>query len=199
MVGDSFTYLDNHSITGEEIVFETIPHNFNILDLDYSIGFRASSNSQSELVVGPKVRNLLNQGNFEYGPSGIGYYYFTFGLDFWARYQYRVGDDHLLNAELSLPVLAWVARSPYLGQDSNYINNSSPLSSLAIVGNYIKDGALQSWGKFQRVDLKLGYTYEVNSRLNLQADYNLNFNKTDVPSGYTSIENYLLIGAILKL
>ena len=197
MVGEPFKFID--TIEDPPIETETLPHNFNILDLDYTLGFSLKKSAKSAFWLGGKMRNLINQGPYEYGPSAIGSYNFNFSLDVWSGYSYSFSDKHSLKAELSLPFITWVASSPYLGQDSNYINNSSSLSVMKILGRYIADGELQSWGTIQRVDLQLGYKYRLSERWIMKAEYNLHFNTSNRPQPFTSIENVLLLGAQIKL
>lgn len=197
MIGKPFTYNSQLSDTWEPV--ETQPHNFNILDLNYALGFYAVKSDKSTLALGPQIRNLLNQGPYAYGETEIGAYNFSFGIDFWARYEHFISSKHMISAELSLPLLAWVAESPYLGQDGQYMMDSMPFSTFKIIGNYISRGKIESWNDFQRVDLQLGYAYTVNDRWNLLAEYKLNVSHSATPSYFSSIENVFLFGAALKL
>ena len=197
MIGEPYAYTNTIEDPPKQV--ETLPHNFNILDLDYTLGFSLKKSAKSAFWLGGKMRNLINQGPYEYGPSAIGSYNFNFSLDVWSGYSYSFSDKHSLKAELSLPLITWVASSPYLGQDSNYINNSSSLSVMKILGRYIADGELQSWGTIQRVDLQLGYKYRLSERWIMKAEYNLHFNTSNTPQPFTSIENVLLLGAQIKL
>jgi hypothetical protein len=197
MIGEPFKYTD--TIEDPPLETETLPHNFNILDLDYTLGFTTLRTAKTELLIGGKVRNLINQGPYEYGPSSIGAYNFFFGIDAWSAYRYKINDKHSLKAEISLPLFAWVASSPYLGQDSEYIMNSSSVSTMNILGSYIAAGEMQSWGTFQRVDFQLGYIYQLSERWKLKAEYNLDFCSMNQPQPYTSIENLFLFSAQIKL
>ena len=155
MVGKPYSYVNTIENPPQE--YETLPHNFNILDLDYTLGFSIDKTSKAELFLGGKVRNLINQGPYDYGNSAVGAYNFSFGLDLWSGFHYKISKKHLVKAELSIPVITWVAASPYLGQNDEYIMNSSSLSTMKIVGSYISAGEIQSWGKLQRIDFQAGY------------------------------------------
>lgn len=176
----------------------TQPNSHNILDLDYVLGFNIYSKDKVSVTIGPKARNLLNVGEYVYADTGTGYYNFAFGVDFWGRVNYSLAPKHTLAAEISLPVFAWVTRSPYLGQDDEYFSDVASNKVFETIGNYIKRSTLQSWGKFQRIDFQVNYSYALSNKWNLTADYMLHMNFSSIPDSYTSIENTLLIGAQLK-
>ena len=193
----SFTY-DTY-IDEELRQVETLPHSFNILDLNYTLGFKVKSTDKVEVLVGGQVRNLLNVGDYEYGDSGIGFYNFAFGIDAWTGVKYKLSEKHTLGAELSLPLFSWVTRSPYLGQNDEYFADVAKNKVFDSIGNYIRRGELQSWGGFQRVDFQINYSYLLSDRWSLKATYNLNMNFSKIPQSYTSIENVLMFGAQIKL
>jgi hypothetical protein len=190
---EPFNYLSD--IEGQ---VGTLPHTFSILDLNYTLGFKAISNDKLTLLVGGQLRNQLNVGDYNYGESGIGYYNFAFGLDLWSGLDYRLAKKHHIGAELSLPVVSWVTRSPYLGQDDQYFENVAKNKTFDSIGNYIADGELQSWGSFQRFDFQVKYRYAISDKWSLKASYNLSMNFSNIPQSYTSIENLVLFGAQLN-
>lgn len=193
---DPFNYLGD--IDGQTESLETLPHTFNILDLNYTLGYKTISNEKLTLLVGGQLRNLLNVGDYNYGESGIGYYNFAFGLDLWSSLDYSLTDKHYVGTELSLPVVSWVTRSPYLGQDDEYFKAVAKNKVFNSIGNYIADGELQSWGSFQRVDFQLKYRYAINDKWSMKASYNLSMNFSKIPQSYTSIENLFQFGAQLN-
>lgn len=191
--GDPFNYLSD--MYGQ---VETLPHTFNILDLNYTLGFKTISNDKLTLLVGGQVRNQLNVGDYNYGESGIGYYNFAFGLDLWSGLDYKLTNKHHIGAELSLPLVSWVTRSPYLGQDDQYFKDIAKNKVFDSIGNYIANGELQSWESFQRFDFQLKYRYAISDKWSLKASYNLSMNFSNLPQSYTSIENLVLFGAQLN-
>lgn len=193
----SFTY--NTEEKGELKQVETLPHSFNVLDLNYTIGFKVPSQDKFKILIGGQARNLLNIGDYEYGNSGIGFYNFAFGIDAWTSFNYALSSKHSLGVELSLPLFSWVTCSPYLGQDDQYFRDVAKNKVFDSVGNYIRRGELQSWGGFQRVDLQLNYTYALSEKWNLKATYTLNMNFSKTPQSYSSIENVLMFGAQINL
>ena len=192
-----FTY--NTEEKGELKQVETLPHSFNMLDLNYTLGFKVMSSEKVTILLGGQARNLLNIGDYEYGNSGIGFYNFAFGIDVWSSAKYKLSDKHSLGAELSLPIFSWVTRSPYLGQDDQYFRDVAKNKVFDSIGNYLRRGELQSWGGFQRVDFQMNYTYALSEKWNLKATYSLNMNFSKTPQSYTSIENVLMIGAQINL
>lgn len=190
---EPFNYLSD--IEGQ---VGTLPHTFSILDLNYTLGFKVVSDKKLTLLVGGELRNLLNIGDYNYGESGIGFYNFAFGLDLWSGLEYRLTDKHHIGAELSLPLVSWVTRSPYLGQDDQYFENVAKNKTFDSIGNYIADGELQSWGSFQQFDFQLKYRYAISDKWSMKASYNLSMNFSNIPQSYTSIENLFLFGAQLN-
>ena len=195
--GQAYDYSVDWS--GEWESVELLPNSFNILDLNYAFGVEMISKNNLSILLGGQARNLLNQGVYDYGNHGIGYYNFSFGIDVWSGLNYIISDKHSIGAELSLPIIAWVTKSPYLGQDDEFFDNNRDTNTFNILGNYIKSGRIESWGQTQRIDLQLVYSYKLGERWALNGRYALNMNTFNSPNRYRSVEHILLIGAEIKL
>lgn len=80
-----------------------------------------------------------------------------------------------LRASLSLPLISWVARSPYLLNDDEFIQNISSHSGFSTFFAYLGDGSLRTFNSLQRATLGLQATMPLSERWSLSADYRLDF------------------------
>ncbi len=149
----------------------TIPHQFFVVDLNYSIGKQLLKSSKFKFTLGARFRNTFNLSFYDMGTGGQTIYYFNSGLDLWLRFKYLINEKHHFEANVGLPLFAYVARSPYMGQDSEYMEGIMSHNDMVILGEYLKRGSMQSWGKMQSFDLDLSYTYNFNKKWSIGASY----------------------------
>jgi len=172
-------------------------HQFNILDLNYSLGKAVVSGNKLSLVFGASSRNRLHQASYCYGPDWLSHfgYYFSFGLDIWSQMSYAIGNSSRLSMNLALPLFAYIARSPYMAQNDDYFENAFSHKPIPTVMAYIKDGELQSWGQSRSMDLDLSYEYGLSEKWSLGASYwlSMNFNSNPVP--FRSVEQIISLSA----
>lgn len=194
-VVDPYTYYwdtpDELSTTGK--------HEFNMLDLNYSLGKAFASNDKLILVVGGRSRNRLHQSYYCYGPDWLWHfgYYFSFGLDLWTQASYAINSSSMLSMNLALPIFSYNARSPYMAQDDGYFERIYSHKAIPTLLAHIKDGEFQSWGQSRSLDLDLSYDYSFSDKWSLGASYwfSLNFNSTPVP--FRSLEHVFYLSTAI--
>jgi hypothetical protein len=190
--GDLFSYI----LDGE--TYAKYPHSFVRVDLNYSLGVKLTENEQWKFILGGRFRNRFQISNYDFGPAGSFGYHVPIGLDAWFNLSFDPGNRHRFEANLNLPLFSYVARSPYMGQDGEYMDRISAHGGLKIFFNHLGSGEVQSWGMSQIVDLDLRYHFALSDRWDLDAGYLFSMNLNSAPLKLTSYENLFLIGATFK-
>ncbi len=187
-VGEEFQYT---AIYLDDIFYPTLPHEFLLIDLNYSLGKQLLKSPDWKFTVGGRSSNSFNQSYYDLGPAGSGVYYFSLGLDVWFNAKYDLGEKHHFVANLALPVFSWVSRSPYLSTDGRFIADNATHKDGDSFINYLKRGKIHSWNKRQAVNFDLSYYYSLTDKWQLGAAYWLSMNFNQDPQRYGAIENII--------
>jgi len=75
--------------------------------------------------------------------------------------------------------ISWLARSPYLVNDDEFIENTSSHSGFKTFTSFIGDGKLVSWNSWQSFDLEIKYLSHLNKKWQLGAAYLFEFIHSD--------------------
>ena len=171
------------------------PHSFNFIDLDYQIGKKLSENQKSRITVGGLLSADIHALTYVYGRiSSLGYYS-AFGLGVFGTYGRSINAKSNLAATLQIPLIAWLARSPYLVNDEEFIENISSHSGFNTFMAFISDGQFVTWNKMQTLDLELKYTYSLSEKWDLAAAYLFEFIHVSKPRNLLSFRNSLNLSA----
>ena len=192
-IGDEFTY----NAPWDESA-HTYPHNMNIAELNYSLGKSILNRDQLSLTIGGKSRNRFDISDYVYGFSGTAGNYLSLGLNIWMNFKYKFTEKHQLNGNISLPIIAYVYRSPYLTQNDDYFEDISSNNDIKGFLLYFKRGEIQSWNKAQNFDFDLAYNYTLSERWGLGFKYWFSVNMNQKPTKYASIENVLYLSLNYK-
>ncbi|MCK7488342.1 MAG: hypothetical protein MZU97_24735 [Bacillus subtilis] len=104
-----------------------------------------------------------------------------------------------LAATLQLPLIAWLARSPYLVNDDEFIENISSHSGLKNLYGFYRGWRNGSPGtKCKRLTLELKYEYSLNERWGLSAAFQFDFVHVSQPRNLLSFRNSLDFSACYK-
>lgn len=174
---------------------DALPHNFNLIDLDYLIGKKIHEKEKHILTAGVLFSTNIQAMNYVYGRFGNFGYFANLGLGLFIRENIKINDKSNINATLQLPVISWLARSPYLVNDDVFIENISSHSGIKSFIGFLGDGEMVSLDQLQTVDLELKYNYQINKKLGLGAGYNFEFIHSDNPRNLLSFRNALNISA----
>lgn len=187
-----------YSYAWDDIVYPKLEHSFTEVDLNYSLGKKLAEKNQWSLILGGRFRNRFQISYYDYGPSAQFAYHMPIGLDAWLNVSFNPGKKHHLEANLNLPLFSYVARSPYMGQDDEYLERISVHGDIKIFFQHLASGELQSWGSSQIIDFDLGYQYELSDRWELGAAYSFSMNLHEGPRDFKSYEHLFLIGTNYK-
>lgn len=185
-----------HSFYNGDI--ETIPHTFTMVDLNYALGKSIWQAEKWEFTLGGKSKNQIHMSGYDLGDAGSSGYFVSFGLNAWMNLQMILNDKHRLESSLSIPVLAYNARPPYLSQDDQFFMNILSHKPLKILGNYIKNGQLESWGKSQSVDFDFSYSFSLSEKFDVGCRYLFLANFNQNPTKYIQVENLFYLNLNYK-
>lgn len=167
------------------------PHLLNFVDLDYLIGKKRVNNSRFSSTKGLLLSTNIQALNYEYGRISSFGYLATIGLGVFGTYDYDLNERNRLSVSLQLPLVFWMARSPFLVNDDEFIENISSHSALNTFAAFLEDGKPVTLNTLQQFDLSLKYAFKVNERWGVGTSYWLEFIHTKEPRGLLSIRNTL--------
>lgn len=186
-VGEPFSYYSRN------IEYKKYPHSFANLELNYSLSKNIIRNANWTISAGGRFRNRFQISNFEFGHAGQFSYHLSSGIDALVSAQFRYG-NHSIHSFFALPVFSYLARSPYTGQDDNYLERIMVHGDLKIFAEQLKAGTIQSWKTSRMMDVELSYKYALNSTWDVGISYLFIMNLHSSPVRYTSIENIIYLG-----
>lgn len=177
----------------------TLPHSFNFLALEYALGVPLLEDHSGRIVVGGSLPQEIDITSYTYSVSGVFGYSATFSLAAWMQGSLALGERVELTGTLRIPVVGWLARSPYLVNDDEYIENISSNRTLPTFAAFIADGSLASFGRVQRADLSLLARYSLRDRWTATAELRYGFARVAVPLQLLSYKAQLLAGMEVRL
>jgi hypothetical protein len=183
----------NFTIHGE--THTAYPHSFNVIDLDYLIGKNVKEFQKSTLAVGGLFTMDVQAMNYVYGRTSSFGYYSLLGLGMFGRHQYSLTKKSKIATTLQLPFINWLARSPYLVNDDEFIENTSSHSGFKTLISFIGDGQFVTWNRMQTFDLEINYIYDLNERWKFGAGYVFEFIHSSQPRNLLSYRQSINLSA----
>jgi hypothetical protein len=178
---------------------QTSPHTFNLIDLDYNIGkvFRNAKNRISTSA-GILLSSDIHALYYSYGRVGSFGYFANFGLGLYLEKYHHFDERSQISGRLSLPVVNWLARSPYLVNDDAFIENTSSHKGLKTFFAFIGDGHLAGFSGFQSAEAQLKYTFALNKKWSLGANYQFDFTHARKPRNLLQYRHLLHFSTTFK-
>lgn len=182
-----------YDFTSDEKTVTTAPHNFNLIDIDYLFGRKIKQYNQAHLTAGALFAMDVQALNYWYGNSSYFGYYSAISLGAFGRYEYAIDKRSRITGTLQLPLFAWLARSPYLVNDDEFIENISSHSGFKTFFAYLGDGKLVTLNQWQELDLEVKYRYDINEKWKAGAAYLFEFIHSSEPRNLLSYRHSLNI------
>jgi hypothetical protein len=135
------------------------PHYFLYFDLDYLLGKKVKESGKTDLTFGGLFNSNTHSLNYVYGRIGSFGYFSALNLGVFGKLNFFLSEKNELTIKLQLPAVSWLARSPYLVNDDEYIENISSHSGIKSFFAFIKDGKPATWNTLQQFDFELKYIY----------------------------------------
>jgi hypothetical protein len=174
-------------VDGEtETVF---PHSFTFIGFDYGAGKWLGDNVRSPSLLGGSLNMDVQAMTYQYGRSSFFGYYATIGIGVWYKKYFHMGDRHQLSAQVEVPLVSWYARSPYLVNDDEFIENIYSHNGFTTFFAYLGDGELVTWNKLQTVNAGVDYQYELSDKWSVGASWKFAFIHASDPLPLTSVQN----------
>jgi hypothetical protein len=135
------------------------PHYFLYFDLDYLFGKKVKETGKTNLTLGGMFNTNTQSLNYVYGRIGSFGYFSAINLGVFGKLDFSLSDKNGFSLKLQLPALSWLARSPYLVNDDEFIENISSHSGLKTFFAFIKDGKPATWNSLQQFEIEMKYMY----------------------------------------
>jgi hypothetical protein len=174
------------------------PHSFTLIDVDYQLGNNIKEIQNATITAGGLFATDIHAMNYVYGRVSNFGYVASFGLGVFGTYERLIKVKSKLAATLKLPLVAWLARSPYLVNDDEFIENISSHSGFKTFTAYVGDGQLATWNKIQTLDLELKYESDLSERWELGAAYLFEFIHSSQYRNLLSFRHSLNFSATFK-
>ena len=171
------------------------PHSFNIIDIDYLLGKKIKEYKRSSLTTGGILVIDIQALNYVYGRVSSFGYYSMVGMGVFGRHQYMMNKKNRLSTTLQLPLVAWLARSPYLVNDDEFIENTSSHSGINTFLAFQGDGQFVTMNKLQTFDFDVNYSHDLGEKWGFSIDYLFEFIHTDNPRNLLSFLHALKLSA----
>jgi hypothetical protein len=170
------------------------PHTFSFISIYYGFGKQITKNEKSVMDAGIFFQPDIHVLNYAYGRTGPYFGYFaSFGFGVSGNIRYQVNNSNWLEAELRLPVAAWISRSPYLVNDDEFIENTASHNSIKTFLAFIEDGNLAWWNRWQKAGFLVQYHHHFTSRISAGAGYRFSALHHAEPRNLLSFENYFTL------
>lgn len=178
-------------------VFSTYPHNFTFLELNYGLG-KSWQQGKATFRAGGVLENNVQALNHNPGPFSFFGYFISSGVAPQIGLNLPAGRKGAFDFALQTPLVSWVARSPYLVNDDEFIENTSVHNSLGTLVRFIGDGALQLPDQLQKLTLSARYQHNAGKRLDIGLAYRLQFIRHTEPLTLLSYQHQFSIRIGLK-
>lgn len=139
--------------TGSTLVDLRTAHGWSVVDSTWTVH------------VGGSFAGHLEQHYYPYGFSGVSTYLGVFTLAPWADASVDLSRRQHLAIDGWVPVLAWVARSPYSVHDDEYLWANRDTNVPAIIARYIAAGGLASPLSYQSGHLRATWSLDLSDHL----------------------------------
>lgn len=170
----------------------TLPNTFTFVEIDYGVGKKWQAGAFS-ISAGGALENAVQALNYQYGEASFFGYFATFSLSPWLQVSRPVGRKSALQAGLRIPVVSWVARSPYLINDDEFIENASSHNGFKTFADFVQDGSLQFPDQLQKLSASLGYTQLLGRRWSAGLHYGFQFIRHTQPLTLLSYQHDLRV------
>lgn len=174
-------------IDGESL--PAMPHSFNLVDIDYTFG--KSLPHYSQLIVGAAFTADVQAFNYVYGRFGAFGYYAAMGLGPFVKKQWSINDKSDVTLALKVPLVSWLARSPFLVNDDEYIANIASHSGVKTFAAFLADGRPVTLNKWQTFDFDLAYCWQFMPDWQIGAAWQFAFARSVAPRMMTSYRHSL--------
>jgi len=175
------------------------PHSFTFVGLDYGWGKWFGKSPTFQSLIGASFNVDIQSSTYQYGLFSFFGYYASMGAGIWYKGIYQFSERHRLSGQVELPLVLWSARSPYLVNDDEFIQNIYSHNGVNTFFAYLEDGELATWDKLQAINFGFQYQYLLSEKWSIGAGWKFGYIHAKEPLPLTSIQHNVSILLGLKL
>lgn len=154
---------------------------------------RVSSKNKLKSYLGLAYQADLNALNYDYADNYAFSFLYANSLNVKAFATLKIKEKQVIYTSFSLPFFVLLARPPYNGSNE----------ALSEIGDkpfrIITNGDFTSFNQYLAFDWQIGYQYPIGKRLNLQANYTLQYQKAKTTTQLIHLQNQFLITLGIQL
>lgn len=178
---------------------QTYPHTFTLVNLDYGLGKQLNNGTdQHKFSAGGLFEADVEPSTYEYGWASSFGYFASFSLGGWFTYKYIPDEKNSFSAKVAMPLVSLVARSPYLVNDDEFIENTYSHNGFKTFMAYLADGEIQTLNNIQQVELLLDYKRQLSEKWQIGGSYEFRFIHASSPTNFLSYrDTFFVCGTFL--
>ncbi len=155
----------------------------------YGYAHNIISNNRLELFLGALLEARIHLTGYEFGVSDDDGYMIANTLNPWLRGTYQWSEKAQLEAEVYLPLLAWVSRPDYAIVDNEAIqHDGSDLSYL------YPNGELTSWNAYRAINVSLFYNWRFSPGFQAGIGYRMDLQQMKNPLPINVLKSQVDLG-----
>lgn len=191
IASDSYEYYDDGELK------TAAPHSFILVRLTYLAG-KTWEAGPTDLTAGLMLNADIQALNYAYGRISSFGYYAALSPGGFVKFSRKLGEKGRLSAILKVPVVTLYARSPYLVNDDEYIENISSHSAVRTFIAFLDDGRWVTWNRLQHFNAEIRYDYNLSPRWGIGSAWIFDFIHAAAPRKLLSFENSILLSAYFR-
>lgn len=178
---------------------ETFPSSWATVRIPVGWGKGVVQTEALDVVLGGLFDARIEILSWSYGVTYTTGYSGTFTLGPWIDARWRPAERWTLEGSLTLPLVGWLARSPYALNDDEYIKANRTHNPLVAFGAYFADGGPTWVGEDQAVRARAGAAFALAGRTSLLAAYRFEMLHFSDPLPAVAYGNALDLGVRVSL
>ena len=141
-------------------------------------------------LIGGISDNQINAVENVYGAFSTFGYLGQFSIAPAAKAEFAINEKNTVAVTAWIPLLSWVARSPYALNDDEYMKNNADHNGLKTFFRYVGDGNIQFINHFQKLNLDAEYQYRISEHWLAGAGYQFEFLRNSEPKTLIAYQHY---------
>lgn len=193
---DAYDFTEDFDGLEERTLY---PSSFQMIRLGYGYERKFSNNRNLVYKAGLRLDGQIEGMFFEMGFASTFGYTTTFALAPSVGADYRFNNKTSLSAQLSVPVIGFISRSPYALNDDDYIERQSSHNNLTTIINLIGDSDLRSFSTYRQVDMGVHFQHQLTRNTALRLGWQARWYEITEPKRVLALQNGFNAGVHFKL
>lgn len=191
---ESYDFTENF----DELEKRTLnPSSFQVIRLGYGYARKFGQNGCWH--AGARLDGQIEAMFYEMGFASIFGYTTAFSLAPTFGRDFALSQKTRLSAQIAVPLMGWVSRSPYALNDDDYIDRQSSHHNLTTIFKLIGDGELRSLDSYRQLDLDIRAWQSLSDKMALTLGWRARWYEITEPKRVLALQNGFSIGLQLGL